>query len=155
MRTATLSRRFQLLPDQWILREERLLENVSTPLTASRDEWAEAFMDLAKLVVEGFVIKTIRAKLENLSIAYEQNEQSIVLLERLINEGADPIDKPQLNGLRTVQFIRTKAKGHASGREVETLVQEVIARHGSFTKHFKHVCETLALDLQTIAGTFS
>jgi hypothetical protein len=69
----------------WALREERLIERVSTPLTPSRDEWAEAFMDLAKLVVEGFVIAAIRARLEKSGISYEQKEQSIALLERLIN----------------------------------------------------------------------
>jgi len=139
----------------WTLREDRLLERVSTPLTTSRDEWAEAFLDLAKLVVEGFVITAIRARLEKSGIAYEQKEQSIALLERLINEGAESTEKQPLTGLRTVQLIRTKAKGHASGREVETLVQEVLAQHESFTKHFKHVCATLALELQTIAGAFA
>jgi hypothetical protein len=139
----------------WTLRDERLLEHVSTPLTTSRDEWAEAFMDLAKLVVEGFVITAIRARLEKLGIAYEQKEQSIALLERLVNEEAESIEKRQLIGLRTVQLIRTKAKGHASGREVETLVQEVLIEHESFMKHFKHVCATLVLELQTIAGVFA
>ena len=139
----------------WTLREDRLLKNVSTPLTTSREEWAGAFMDLAKLVVEGFVITAIRAKLEKLGIAYEQKEQSIALLERLINEGADWTERQSLTGLRTVQRIRTKAKGHASGREVERLVQEVLAEHESFTRHFKHVCAMLALELQTIAGAFA
>lgn len=139
----------------WTLREDRLLERVSTPLTTSRDEWAEAFMDLAKLVVEGFVITAIRARLEKLEIAYERKEQSIALLERLMNQEAEPSEKQLLTGLRTVQLIRTKAKGHASGREVETLVQEVLAEHESFTKHFKHVCATLVLELQTIAGAFA
>ena len=139
----------------WTLREDRLLERVSTPLSTSRDEWSEAFMDLAKLVVEGFVITAIRARLEKSGIAYEQKEQSIALLERLINEGADSTEKQSLTGLRTVQLIRTKAKGHASGREVETLVKEVLAQHESFTTHFKHVCTTLAHELQIIAGAFT
>ncbi len=139
----------------WTLREERLLERVSTPLTASRDEWAEAFMDLAKLVVEGFVITAIRARLEKLGIPYEREEQSIALLERLVNEEAESTEKQPLMGLRTVQLIRTKVKGHASGREVETSVQEVLTEHESFMKHFKHVCATLVLELQTIAGAFA
>lgn len=139
----------------WTLREDRLLERVSTPLTTSRDEWAEAFMDLAKLVVEGFVISAIRVKLEKSGIAYEQKEQSIALLERLINGGAESTEKQPLTGLRTLQLIRTKAKGHASGQEVETLVREVLAEHETFTKHFKHVCAALALELQTIAGAFA
>jgi hypothetical protein len=139
----------------WTLREDRLLERVSTPLTTSRDEWADAFMELAKLVVEGFVITAIRARLEKSGLAYEKKEQSVALLERLINGGGESTDKQPLTGLRTVQRIRTKVKGHASGREVEALVQEVLAEHESFTKHFKHVCATLALELQTIAGTFA
>jgi hypothetical protein len=138
----------------WTLRDDRLPEHVTTPLTTSRDEWAEAFMDLTKLVVEGFVITAIRARLEKLGIAYEQKEQSIALLERLIHEGPESTERQRLIGLRTVQLVRTKAKGHASGREVETFVKEVLAEHESFTKHFKHICATLALELQMIAGAF-
>ena len=41
----------------WHLREESLLERVNTPRTSSRDEWAQAFMDLSKLIVEGFQVK--------------------------------------------------------------------------------------------------
>jgi hypothetical protein len=139
----------------WTLRDNRLFEQVSTPLTASRDEWAEAFMDLAKLVVEGFEVTAIRARLKKSGTAYEQKEQSIALLERLINEGAELTEKKQLSGLRTVQLIRSKAKGHASGREVEKLVRKVLTEHESFTKHFNHVCATIALELQTIAGVFA
>ena len=139
----------------WTLRDDRLLKSVSTPLTTSRDEWAEAFMDLAKLVVEGFVITAIRARLEKVGIAYEKQEQSIALLERLINEGAESTEKQPLTGLRTVQLIRTKAKGHASGREAEALVQDVLSQHESFSKHFKHICSVLALELQTVAGALA
>jgi hypothetical protein len=136
----------------WRLREARLLSRVSTPLTTSRDEWAGAFMDLSKLVVEGFEIATIRATLDESGIPYEREEQSIALLERLINEGVALTDKQPLTGLRTVQLIRTKGKGHASGREVEALVNEVLAQHESFTKHFRHICAKLVLELQVIAG---
>ncbi len=139
----------------WTLRDDRLLERVGTPLTTSRDEWAEAFMDLAKLVVEGFVIAVIRAKLEELGVVYENKEQSIALLERLINTRAESTEKQVLTGLRAVQLIRTKVKRHASGREVEMMVREVLAQHESFANHYKHVCATVALELQTIAGRFA
>ena len=36
----------------WKLRDESLLTRVSTPHTASRDEWAESFSDLSKLLIE-------------------------------------------------------------------------------------------------------
>jgi hypothetical protein len=84
----------------WTLREDRLLEHVSTPLTTSRDEWADAFMDLAKLVVEGFVVTAIRAKLDESGITYEQKEQSIALLERLINAEAESTEKQSFRSCR-------------------------------------------------------
>jgi hypothetical protein len=112
-------------------------------------------MDLSKLVVEGFVVAEIRAKLKEMNIAYDNKEQSIALLERLIIEEVESSDKQRLDALRTIQFIRTKAKGHVSGREAELLAQEVIAEHESFTRHFKHICSGLALELQTIAGAFA
>jgi hypothetical protein len=47
----------------WTLKDRRLLERVSTPVTSSRDEWAESFLDLAKLVVEGLEMKAVRDQL--------------------------------------------------------------------------------------------
>lgn len=138
----------------WTLKDERLVDRVSTPLTKSRDEWAEAFMDLAKLVVEGFVTAAIRAKLDKLGITHGKEEQSIALFERLISHASMSSEKQPLTGLRTVQLIRTKVKGHASGREVEALVADVVAKHETFAKHFKHVCAMLAAELQAIARAF-
>lgn len=139
----------------WTLKDDRLVERVSTPLTKSRDEWAEAFMDLAKLVVEGFVTTAIRARLDKLCITYGKEEQSIALLERLISQGSESPEKQPLTGLRTVQLIRTKVKGHASGREVEALVADVVAKHETFAKHFKHVCAMLSEELQAVARAFA
>ena len=138
----------------WTLRDERLLGRVSTPLTSSRDEWAEAFMDLSKLVVEGFIISVIREKLEKDLIAYEKQEQSIALLERLVNGITEPNERKTLDGLRTVQRIRT-IRGHASGAEADTLVRDILARYESFTQHFKVVCKTVAFELQTISDAFT
>ena len=130
------------------------MERVSTPLTSSRDEWAEAFMDLSKLVVEGFVISVIRERLEKDFIVYEKKEQSIALLERLVNGLTEPSERKTLNGLRTVQRIRT-IKGHASGIEADSLVRDILAQHESFTQHFKTVCTTVVFELQTISDAFT
>lgn len=138
----------------WTLRDDMLLERVHTPLTASRDEWAEAFMDLAKLVNEGFELKPIRAELSAAGVAYELKEQSIVLLERLRNSGSDPAEAKQFAGLRTVQNIRSKAKGHAGGSDAQQLSQEALSQHGSYTNHFKHVCQLVSEDLRTIEELF-
>lgn len=138
----------------WKLREEVLIDRISTPHTASRDEWGDAFMDLAKLVVEGFELKTIRLKLDAVGVAYDAKEQSIALLEKLRNHGADPAGTQALTGLRTVQFLRTKLKGHAGGSEAEQIARDALAKHETFAKHFRHVCEQVAEELTAIQALF-
>jgi hypothetical protein len=139
----------------WTLRDEKLLERVNTPLTASRDEWAEAFMDLAKLVVEGFETKPIRAKLDTAQVPYENEDRTIALLEKLLNKGDTSGDVQKLVGLRTVQLLRSKAKGHVGGSEAEQLAQDALMEHETFANHFRHVCTQVADELETIEQLIS
>ena len=96
---------------------------MNTPLTASRGDWAEADADLAKLVVEGFETTRIRAQLDEAQIPYEKEDKTIALLKKLltIRTGRE-IQK--LDGLRTVQLLRSKAEGHAGGSEAQQLAQD-------------------------------
>lgn len=139
----------------WVLRDERLLERVNTPLTASRDEWAEAFMDLAKLVVEGFETSAIRAKLDKVKISYTKEDRTITLLEKLLNKGVAPSDAKRLAALRSVQNLRSKAKGHAGGGEADELSKNALMQHDTYTNHFKHLCTLVAEELETIQQLFS
>jgi hypothetical protein len=134
----------------WTLRDERLLDRVNTPLTESRDEWAEAFMDLTKLVVEGFETKPIRAKLTTAQVPYEKEDRTIALLEKLLNKGDTSGEGQKLVGLRTVQLLRSKAKGHVGGSEAEQLVQDALMEHETFGNHFRYVCTQVADELETI-----
>jgi hypothetical protein len=134
----------------WTLREEKLLERVNTPLTASRDEWAEANMDLAKLVIEGFETKAIRARLDASQVSYHKECKTIALLEKLLNQAGAEGEVQKLVGLRTVQNLRSKAKGHAGGGEAQQLAQDALMEHGSFANHFQHVCTQVAVELETI-----
>jgi len=139
----------------WILRDEKLLERVNTPLTASPDEWAEAFMDLAKLVVEGFETKPIRTKLDAAQVEYDKEDKTIALLEKLRNN-ADPSDVAQkLVGLRTVQLLRSKLKGHVGGSDANKLAQDALIEHETFANHFRHVCTQIADELETIEKLLS
>jgi hypothetical protein len=139
----------------WMLRDERLIERVNTPLTASRDEWAEAFMDLAKLVVEGFETKPIRAKLDTAQVPYEKEDRTIALLEQLMNKGNTSVEGQKLVGLRTVQLLRSKAKGHVGGSEAAQLAQDALMEHETFGNHFRYVCTQVADELETIVQLIS
>lgn len=133
----------------WTLRSEELIERVTTPLTASRDEWAEAYMDLAKLVVEGFETKTIRARLDEAQISYDKEDRTIALLEKLLTAKTGG-QMQKLRGLRTVQLLRSKAKGHAGGSKAQQLAQDALMEHETFTNHFRHVCAQVADELESI-----
>lgn len=134
----------------WTVRDDKLLDRVSTPLTESRDEWAEAFMDLAKLVVEGFETKPIRAKVDAAKVQYDKQDRTITLLEKLLNK-YNTTGKPQkLVGLRTVQHLRSKVKGHVGGREAEQLAQDALMEHETFGNQFRHVCTQVADELEMI-----
>ena len=138
----------------WKLRDERLLERVHTPLTTSRDEWAEAFMDLAKLVIEGFETKAIRSKLDSRGLSYEKTDGTILLLERLLNEDKKSGGLEKFDGLRTVQKLRSKAKGHASAESGDLLAKEARMNHESFANHFNTVCEKVVSELDHIQSMF-
>lgn len=139
----------------WKLREKTLLERASTPRTASRDEWAEAFMDLSKLIIEGFDVKAIRAKLGEAKLAFEKDDKSLALIEKLLTGYSNSIDAQRLEGLRTVQLIRTKVKGHSGGSEAAELAQDALKQHETFAAHFDHICEIVANELERIERLFS
>lgn len=134
----------------WTLRDERQPDRVSTPLTDSRDEWSEAFLDLAKLVVEGFNTKPIRAYLDSKRLEYRPEERTIALLEKLPLQTADGEPVTRLVGLRTVQNLRSKLKGHAGGSDAEQLAHEALSKHESFTNHFNYVCDRVVEELNSV-----
>lgn len=134
----------------WKVRELGLFEKVSVPISASRDEWAEAFMDVAKLVVEGFCTKPIRKKLDELGIDYEKNDRTIALLEKLVHVSGDT----KLDGLRAVQLLRSKAKGHVGGSEAQELSTQALSEYGTYADHFQFVCSNVVSDLLAIENAF-
>lgn len=139
----------------WSLRDEKLLDRVNTPLTGSRDEWAEAFMDLAKLVVEGFETKPIRARLDAMGAQYDKEEKTIGLLEKLLHKAHSSGEARKLVGLRTVQLLRSKAKGHVGGTEGDQLAQDALTEHETFANHFRHVSTQVAGELEMIQNLLS
>lgn len=134
----------------WKLRDDTLAERVNIPRTTSRDEWAEAFMDLSKLIIEGFETKEIRQRLVNEGITFDLKDQSIVLIEKLMAGRLSSPGGDRLTGLRTVQQIRSKAKGHSGGRQGTELAKNALKEHGSYGAHFEHICSLVVDELEAI-----
>ncbi|WP_424947730.1 hypothetical protein [Candidatus Spongiihabitans sp.] len=139
----------------WTLREDTLFEQINIPVTSSRDEWSGAFMDLSKLIIEGFEVTTIRAKLDEAHLLYDKNDRSIALLEKLTDKGRSKEEQRQLMGLRTIQRIRSKVKGHSGGSEAKELEKNALLEHETFRKHFMYVCGLVIDELEVIEDLFS
>ena len=112
-------------------------------------------MDLAKLVVEGFETKSIRSKLDATQVPYEKEDKTIALLEKLLNKPEMSGEVQKLFGLRTVQLLRSKAKGHVGGSDAHQLAQDALMEHETFANHFRHVCTQVSGELETIEQLLS
>ena len=139
----------------WKLRDPSSVERITLPLTSSRDEWARAFMNLAQLIIEGFATKAIRARLDELGIAWEPDEKSLSLLERVLSGETENGCTQKLNGLRSIQRIRSKVGAHARGTEADALAKRAVQEQGSYAAHFEDVCRNIAIELEHIERAFS
>ncbi|WP_417794412.1 hypothetical protein [Terasakiella pusilla] len=138
----------------WKLRDQELVDHINIPRTSSQDEWAEAVMDLSKLIVEGFLVKPIRLRLTELEIEYDNQERSISLLEKLVKNFDDTDESHGLKALRNIQLIRSKVKGHSAGDEAKKIIQKALDEHETFAVHFEALCDDVINELQAIEACF-
>ena len=92
----------------------------------------------------------IRARLDTAQVPYDKEDKTIALLEKLLSKSEDAGEVQKLVGLRTVQHLRSKLKGHADGSEAQLLAQDALLEHETFGNHFLHVCTQVADELETI-----
>ena len=135
----------------WRSPKEDDLLRVNTPIANSRDEWAEAFLELAKVTVEKFRPKALKRLLALRSISFESNDGSLALLEKLnIQSRQKDGRKKRLNGLREAQNIRSKVRAHSGGKEATALSKAALMDNGSYRAHFNEVCGKIADELEEI-----
>lgn len=137
--------------DWWRIRNVRHLLRVNTPVSNSRDEWAKAFLDLSKTVIENFRSKSIRAVMRRHGIAFDKGEKPLSLLERVIaSQGCSGKQRFKLEGLREAQRIRNLTHAHQGGSEADAISKCALIEHGTYKKHFEAVCSQVAQELEKI-----
>ena len=139
----------------WKLRDPASAGRVTPPLTGSRDEWAQAFKNLSQLIIEGFEITIVRTRLDELGAAWQRDEKSLLLLERVLSGVTAGGCARKLDGLHSVQRIRSKIDAHVRGTEADALATRAVQEHGSYTAHFEDVCSNVAIELEHIERAFS
>lgn len=132
----------QQKPAWWKTRGEALSDRVLAPTTSSSREWADEILALDQLVVEGFLPKPLRALAQLLGSKVESDWGSLKLIETILEGVGAPPDeaKSRVAALRSLHFLRSKVRGHASD-EGKALERQALADHGSFRAHFLVLCE--------------
>ena len=139
--------------DWWRIEDIELLSRINTPISDSKDEWGTAFLELSKVVVEGFRKKPIQASLRQHNVPFDSQEGTLSLLEKLITSQV-PEDQPplELKGLKEAQFIRSKVHSHNSGSEADKISRDALMEHGTYRAHFEWACSRIADELETVSA---
>ena len=135
----------------WSCRDPSLPSRVVTPRTGSRDEWAREVKNLAMLIIEGFEVKALRGKLDEMKVTWDSADGSLMLLERLLAGRKISGGSGRLGGLRSIQRIRSKVDSHVRGAEALQMANRAVEEHGTYTAHFESVCATVRSELRAIA----
>ena len=141
----------------WRSKRGSLYEAVSYPSGDNRDEWGESFLNLCKLVIEGFPKRNLTEYLVKHAITYEKQEGTLKLLQKMIqsNLGCKEGGVAILSGLNYAQEIRTKVKSHYSGASSAKFAREAIRQHGSLSSDFRATCASIAEELERIEEALS
>ena len=134
----------------WSTTDESILDNVSTPRSASRQEWGEGFLSLSKLIIEGFSVKYFRLILDKLGVDYKSEEKSLVLAEKILKYHTLIPEESRLSGLREVQLIRSKVIAHSGSSQVQELSRRALETYETYPRHFEYVCRKVSDELELI-----
>ena len=141
-----ISKLDKLKPQWWKPRGENASAAVHYPLTASPEEWSSSLLALDQFIVEGFISKALRVRLEAAGRTFDKTWGSIRLLQEcLIAAGLNEEEAVSVvEPLKQVHFLRSKVKGHLAESEKQAIIKKARADHGSLATHFRK----LASDLQ-------
>lgn len=137
----------------WKLGDVTLLDRVNVPLTSGRDEWSREFLNLAKLLVDGFETNYLRETAGAMGLRDIGDLRGLQLLRKILSEGPVPQAARQnswIPSIGAVQRIRSKTAAHRWGSEATRLADDAVETHDSLAAHFQHVCDGVVEELKAI-----
>ena len=137
----------------WQWRAEGTPGRLTTPRTGSRDEWLDACLSLSKAVNEGFNLRAIRTRLDEVGADYKPNERSVLLIERLLRALGLIEETERVAALWETNDLRVP-KAHAAGGRARQLSDEALRAHGSYAAHHEDLCARLVTELNLIEEAF-
>ncbi len=125
-------------PDWWKPRGETLSDAVRYPATDSTKEWADEILALDQFLVEGFLVKPLRAIAMTDGRTIEQSWGSLrVLQEALVaRKCTEELAKSLVLPLQKLHTLRTEVRGHATTEKKMKAESEARTNFGTFRAHF-------------------
>lgn len=125
-------------PSWWKPRGAALSDAVRYPATDSVKEWGDEVLALDQYLVEGFLLKPLRAIAEGGGRSVEQKWAPLrVLQEVLIAEGQSETDaKALVVPMQKLHALRTEVRGHATIEKKRNAESEARATYGSLRAQF-------------------
>jgi hypothetical protein len=142
---AALKRAISLLdaapPVWWKKRGEELFEAVRYPATDSVKEWADELLALDQLLVEGFLLKPLRAIAEQGDRVVEQSWGPLrVLQEVLVARGhAEDAAKALVAPMQQLHALRTEVRGHAAVGKKRAAETRARTEFGTLRAHYTNL----------------
>ena len=108
------------------------------------------------MVVEGFETRWLKNKAQALGRTPDPSFGSLKLVEECLValEFAEGDAQKIVAPLRKAHDLRSKLKGHASGKEAAAIRKQTLAEHGSYKKHFHALCGECDEAVRAIAEAF-
>lgn len=135
----------------WSLRGNNSPMRLNYPYSNSADEWEEEILILDQVIIEGFDEKWLKKKATELKLKLPSHFRSLKLIEECLKSlgfeeaHAEKIMSP----FHEIHNLRSKLKGHTSGKEAAMLRKSALVQHGSYHQHYKtlsfHCLESLKI----------
>lgn len=143
----TISKLDALSPAWWKKRGDELAEAVHYPATDSVKEWADEILSLDQFLVEGFLLKPLRALAEEGGRTVESSWGPLRVLQEVLSAKghSDDSAKALVVPMQRLHALRTEVKGHATIEKKRAAEVKARTDFGSLREHFRRLisdCES-------------
>lgn len=128
---------------------------VVVPRMENRDEWGKSLVTLSNGVLEGFSVKELRRILKMYTTDVDKQWGSIALLKRILRSRGALDRDTKLVGLRELNDGRRFSGVHVQGADAKAYARTVLETHGTYQRHFEHLCVALVNDLTLVESHLS
>lgn len=142
-------------PAWWQPRGEEVAGEVLCPATDSIKEWGDAILALDQLVIEGFLIKGLRAIISAKGGACEKDWRSLKLLEVVLSHAGHTGEEAKMlvSPLKELHGLRVSARAHSSTRKKREAAASARKAHGKLRNHFQELAGRIRDSIKEIVST--